>query len=374
MPSTKPNLRLVPMHVCVVPRPSSLKVWGRGYAVVPNNLHSSICSTVLLLAVLAAFYARPNCLDVPIPPILYGSFFALLIIEVATAIDETIILSISSRGTITDDTLRRKVEWYVYARILLGFADLGALVACTFAVVSPSVTDDLDCPGGGAGYTVALRLSQAVVIIRWVILVAFVIKGLYYVDPLGCCTPGLIQYLTFLDSSDDKGTVPSPTNEKDEVADQGISPFGLTNAHVEMPTSPGNRKRYWSRARRISSRAIDPSTIPVEHLQRIASGVHNSNVSQGNMLRRLRAVFCCLGVGGHRSRGTALEDVAKALYTLFHGENIVLSDIISGLILLHKDQERKLKGGGRNTLTEKFREVRLTCRQMLSLEGKSALP
>ncbi len=295
-----------------------------------------------------------------LPPILYGSFFALLVIQVATAIGETVILSLSSRGTITITEPRRKLERYIHARVLLGFAELGALIACTFAVSSPSVTDDLDC-SNGSGYSVALRLAQAAVIFQWIIIVSLFIKWMYYVDPLGCCTPGLIQYLTFLDASDDHGSVPSPPTSP---TDQVISPLRLSTAHLDAtnPTTPTTKSSrtpaggYFKAARRIASR-IDISTAQVGQLQRLSSGVHNSNVNRGNVLRRLRALCCCLGVGGHRSRGTALEDVARALYTLFHGTNVVLSDIISGLVLLHKGQERKMSAGGRNALIEKFREV-----------------
>lgn len=88
-----------------------------------------------------------------------------------------------------------------------------------------------------------------------------------------------------------------------------------------------------------------------------ATKVHNDSVNRRKYERKLRALFCCLGVKGHRSRGVALGDAARGLYTVFSETDIVLSDVIAGFSLLREHQLRKMKEGGELALTKKFRMV-----------------
>ena len=85
--------------------------------------------------------------------------------------------------------------------------------------------------------------------------------------------------------------------------------------------------------------------------------IHNDSINRKKIERKLRAIFCCLGVKGQKARGVALEDVARGLYTVFSEMNIVLSDVIAGFSLLRKSQLKIKKERGELALIKKFRTV-----------------
>ena len=273
-------------------------------------------------------------------------------------------MSISRRGTIWNSKPRRMIAKYIYVRIILAISELLTVIVCSVAVYDPAVTDQLieEC----SGYKKAILSAQVLVAFLWLILLLFVIKGLLFVDPLGLFTPGLLQHLSFLDTTDNVGDLPSPDSGESK---QSTSPdFMLKEPSLTTADTLQVSFHYLHRAKRISSR-ID--SLPLQSLQRQYSKVYRSNVGQRGLIRRLQAICCCLGVGGHRSRGNALEDVAKALYAMldFEDVDLVLSDVISGLVLLNKDQKKKKKRRPMS-LVERFREVGLMAGETHVLSGE----
>ena len=118
------------------------------------------------------------------------------------------------------------------------------------------------------------------------------------------------------------------------------------------PLMLANEVNIWTKKRPIIFRLN-------EHDLGKVTQVHNDSVSRQNYERRLRAIFCCLGVKGHKARGAALEDVARGLYTVFSETDVVLSDVIAGFALLRNHQREQKKKGGEIALTRKFRMVSL---------------
>lgn len=58
--------------------------------------------------------------------------------------------------------------------------------------------------------------------------------------------------------------------------------------------------------------------------------------------RRFKALCCCFKTGGNRSSSLAMHDAAKALHTMFGDLDLVPSDVVAGLVLLHRDQKKKM--------------------------------
>ena len=177
---------------------------------------------------------------------------------------------------------RRRLATILYIRIVLFCIEVFVLVIPTYASYS-SVAGDVNCSELQEG---PLIYAKVITAILWVTLLIFGVVFLFFVDPIGCFTSGLLQRLDFLDSMDDK--------EKGAAKE--------LNQHFKL---------------------------------------HRSHSGQRNILRRLSALCCCLGLKGHRSRGTALEEISKAMHTLFKDVDIVPSDFLCGLILVNKDQKRK---------------------------------
>ena len=94
-------------------------------------------------------------------------------------------------------------------------------------------------------------------------------------------------------------------------------------------------------------------------LESVDSTDSNEESTRQKYERKLRTLFCCLGVRGRKS--VPLADVARGLYLMFSDIDVVLSDVIAGLSLLRRHQIcQKETEGGEIALCKKFRVVRLS--------------
>ena len=324
------------------------------------------------MAALASLYISPECSDEQgLPPLLYYSFFALLTVEIGTVIDETIIMSISYRGQIWDTHKRdTQLPKYLYIRLALLFLEFITVIVCSIATFNPDLISVLNCNS----YHVAVALAQASSVIILVKCFGSVVRLCVFIDPCGLFTPGLLQHLSFLDTVDDVGE--TPTSFMRQRSDSWLKSFLHLNKPVPNPFHTTNSVRagrivtsdvnFWQHQMNISQTVR--GGITPDELSRQVSQYHSDYIGLRRIERRLRVVFCCLGVGGHRSRGIALQDIARALYTLFdfkeEGEKedvkLVLSDVIAGFKLVNYYQRNKitrLEKGER--LEDKFRMVRI---------------
>lgn len=276
---------------------------------------------------------------------LYAPLLTLLAIKTAIQLNEALILIASSQGTIvthlSSDPRRNAITKVIYIRLFLALCELAALVSAMTGVFHPSVTSISRDQCGE--FALGLSISQAVVV--WLALgyLLFLVKSMYCIDPLGCFSPGLLEYLPLFDQSDKRGSmIGSPTlNEAIPLhknADSTYTDIPISD-RLHIWTKPGGRL----------------STKSVEQIERQCSQVHNNQLSTRKMERRLKAICCCLGVKGQKSRGLALEEVARGFYTLFGGTDVTMTDVIAGFILT-KQQQRKLIREG-TSLTDKFRRV-----------------
>ena len=250
------------------------------------------------------------------PPWLYGTLFATLLLEFAVVIDDAIIMSKSCRGQIDhsrepkpeevmlyklnkditggekqrwldpDDTSPRKpLKRYLFLRFVLFILEIVLSGLYGYACWSLAVTEQLlDCKK----FRGPIYFARAVAVSWWVVIIISSVMWAIFLDPVGMCTPGLLDHLDFLDGDD----------------------VGMD------PTKP--------------------------HLFRY----HRARVGSKRIKRRFKTLFCCcLGSKGHRERGLALEDAARAMQSIFNDVDLVGSDLVAGLILLNRDQKQKKRRG-----------------------------
>lgn len=263
-----------------------------------------------------------NCEDYPndrIHPFLYGSLLAFVLLEFIVIINETLIFSRSIRGTILNVDKRKGLATLVIIRIFTYFLEFGLFAACLAAVFGPAATS-LECPEYHDG---PLVFAQVVVVLMITLLIVYAIGFLIYLDPLGVCfTPPRLRDMAHLSElgNDDIDTIDSDT-------------------------------RKYMKRKKIGK-------------------LHRNHIGAGKIIQKIKGLLCCIHPGRHRSRSTALQQMANALYTVFSNDkNLVVSDVIAGLILVSRDQ--KTKGEGCPTcrnceeycscLTEDFRKVRSLC-------------
>ena len=315
-----------------------------------------LCSLSLICSALIAFFYVPASLllsntpcsnTATYSPLLYAPLFSLAAVEVWLLLNEGLIIVVSAQGPILKETKsylfrQKSMPHLIYARIFCAILELLAIVASLVGLFHPlsiSVFDECTV------LKPRLYFARAVIIFQAVSYLFFLVKVCLYTDPLGLSTPGLLERITLLDNSDGRGSVLiSPSEEFD-----GDDPHGNSRVTTIPTTTEVN---VWTHRKSVFNRL---NSNDIDHVTK----VHNDNINRKKYERKLRALFCCLGVKGQRSRGVALEDVARGLYTVFSETDIVLSDVIAGFSLLREYQRSKKREGGEIALTKKFRMVSL---------------
>lgn len=276
-------------------------------------------------------------LQCSIPPLVYGSLLAVSAVQVLFLLSEGAILVQSGRGSIWKNTDPRKhITKFIFIRALIAILEFCGLIVASIAVWLHSPSKALlACPSTST----ALHITRAVVIFMWIVYLCFLLKVLFYIDPIGCFSPGLLEHISFLDDEHEQVT---------EETDNGCVTMATRGEDVLLT----KQVSYWVSAREQRLRRVSNGRRGGKvNAERVA--VQTTAVNQSKIRRRLGALFCCLCIQDKRSVGVALEEVARGFYTIFGDtENqVVLTDIIAGLRLVHHDQKNN------PNLAEKFRKV-----------------
>ena len=241
-----------------------------------------------------------------VPPFLYGSLLALVTLEVVIMINEVVIFSISSRGAIRDSKRRKSLPVFLFVRVILFVVEVAMVIVCLFAVFSPSVSGQLDCKEIQNG---PLTFARVLLIMLLVLLAIYTVGFLVFIDACNCLTPRFLKDMTHLNV----------------VGGDGIHDDNLSEEERKTLAEYGTGK------------------------------FHRSKVGKGKIIRRMWALLLCQRSSGHRSRSIALRDLAKAIYTVFSDSDVVVSDLLAGLILVNRDQKKKQKEC--KCLVSEFRDV-----------------
>jgi len=254
----------------------------------------------------------------PRKKIVFAFIFSQIALQALIIISEGSIGFISGRGTITNSKPRRLLPHFLRVRaILYGVEILDCAFGC-YVAWSPYIQDHIDCERSN-------RVSQAIeayVISVIVILVIIAVLFMVYFDPLGLQTPSLLKELHVSDQ-----------DEHDGVDDDVI---------VEVKKV--HRKRYGNK------------TIMVNQKQ-VGKRLYSAS-SRQQWFRRTRVLCCCTGGNNSRSKVQALEDIAHAMATMFDGVEIVPTDFVAALMLVHRDQKEQIsKSQGSCDLGAQLRSV-----------------
>ena len=245
------------------------------------------------------FIGPPECLDdngngESIPPFLYGSLFAFVIVLTLSILNENIIFSISIKGNIMDTRNKRKylIYWLFLRVVLISIETIGILV-CMIAVFGPApyAAGALVCEEYHDG---PLVFAKVIVVVMLVTQLVYTIGFFIFMDPLGiCCSPSIMQ-------------------------DMNRSENYATKSRKEME----EEENSYAKNDRLG------------HL-------HRSSFGYRKVFGKVKGILCCLDANGNRSRKTAMQEMALALHTLFSEDNWVPSDLVAGLIMVSRYQRSK---------------------------------
>lgn len=289
-----------------------------------------------------------SCFQITYSPLLYIPLFSLAVVLVCFIFNEGIIIALSAQGPIFKKTRtfrqrQKYMPYLIYLRIVMAVLELLAIIASLVAVFHPlSTSFTYEC----IPLRPRLKFARAVVLLQVVSYVLFLVKVCIYTDPLGCFTPGLLERLTLLDDTDARGSLlVAPAEQSAEYAQQ----VAMKKRVSVDENSAAAEVNVWRKRNNIFN-------IKSDDIEKVTQ-VHNNTITLTKIERKLRALLCCLGVKGQRSRGVALEDLARGLYTVFSETDMVLSDVIAGFSLLREHQQKKRGDGDDTELIRKFRMV-----------------
>jgi len=260
------------------------------------RLGGLIAFTIIVLVVRDCFSEEA------VKKIVFTFVFSQIGIQACVLVSETLIGFISSRGTINYAHPRRHLPHILRLRAFLYFVEVIAIAFGGYVAWSPYIRDNIDCNREDR----VRQAIQAYVISVIVVLAIIGILFMIYFDPLGLQTPSLLTELRV------------SHNDEDE-----------TDHDVVVEVKKVCRKR------------IGGKTIKVD-ANKVGKRLYSSN-AWNHWTRRVRALCCCIGGGNNRSKVQALEDIAHAMATMFDGVDVVLSDFVAALMLVHRDQKKQLK-------------------------------
>ncbi|XP_065890024.1 diacylglycerol lipase-beta-like isoform X2 [Dysidea avara] len=225
--------------------------------------------------------------------------FSQIFIQTCVLVSDALIGFVSSRGTINNSRPRRHLPHFLRLRAFLYFVEVLGIAFGGYVAWNPYIHDHIDCVR-------ANRVKQAIeayVISVIVVLTIIIILFLVYFDPLGLQTPSLLKELHIIHDDDDD----------DKSVNITVNKFGQKQCKGE-----------------------DDSTAANEN------GRSYSASSRMQWARRVRMFCCCVSGRNNRAKVKAMEDIAHAMATMFDKVDIVLSDFVVALMLVHRDQKIKV--------------------------------
>ena len=261
---------------------------------------SAYCRLGGLITFTILVLVRRDCFpEGPRQKLVFAFIFSQIALQALVIIAEGLVGLISSRGTISNPRPRRFLPHFLRLRAVLYAVEiLGCAFGC-YVAWSPYIQDNIDCER-------ANRVSQALqayVISVIVVLVVIAVLFMVYFDPLGLQTPSLLR-------------------ELHHVHDEAEEDVVIEVKRVQ-------RKRYGNK------------TIKVDQ-EKVGKRLYSAS-SRQQWTRRVRVLCCCTGGNNNRSKVQALEDIAHAMATMFDGVEIVPTDFVAALMLVHRDQKQQLK-------------------------------
>ena len=228
--------------------------------------------------------------------VVFTFIFSQIATHVLVIISEVLVAFVSSRGTINNDRPRRFLPYFLCIRAILYALEILNIVFGGYVAWSPYIQDHIRCEHSDrASYTIA-AYEISLIVVHVIIAVLFMI----YFDPLGLKTPSLLKELDIVGDND---------NDDDIM-------FELVKVHHNKQGGKVHKVVERKRMYRASART--------------------------RWTQRVRVLCCCAGAN-NRAKRQALEDIAHAMATIFDGVEMVTTDFIAALMLVHRDQKEQIK-------------------------------
>ena len=108
-----------------------------------------------------------------------------MVIQFAGIINDTIIILISTRGSLRDFSPRKIVEFFIYIAWTIYLIEILWDTYSTYTVFSPPVVDEehTNC----TSYSTSLAIFRAVVLSHWGLEIILLAVFVFLLDPLNCC-------------------------------------------------------------------------------------------------------------------------------------------------------------------------------------------
>ena len=244
---------------------------------------------------------------------MYIFIFSQIGMQALTIVSEALIAFVSSRGTITNEEPRRFLPHFLRIRAFLYVLEILSIILGGYIAWSPYIQDHIHCERSN-------RVSQAIeayVISVIVVHVLIAILFMIYFDPLGLQTPSLLKELFADDNSDG-------ASGKKRYDDKLNKKKGLYRTSTW---------RLWG--------------------------------------RRAKLLCCCVRGNNNTSKAQALDDIAHAMATMFDDVEIVPTDFIAGLMLVHRDQKEQMNKDPECDLGDQLKRVSESIRQLGSFTLRS---
>ena len=239
-----------------------------------------------MIAFALAVLVQRDCFpDGPRKEVVFAFIYSQIVTQTLVVISEILVAFVSSRGTINNDKPRRLLPHFLRIRALLYALEILGIVFGGYVAWSPYIQDHITCERSN-------RVSQAIeayeislIVVHVIIAVLFMI----YFDPLGLQTPSLLKELRVFtddDVDDDDDDIGGEYDNKKK---------GLYRTHTW---------KLWG--------------------------------------QRAKLLCCCVRGNNNTSKAQALEDIAHAMATMFDDVEIVPTDFVASLIMVHRDQKEQL--------------------------------
>ena len=260
--------------------------------------------------------------------------FGELLLEFFEMVVNCLILVVSASGTLQENKMRaQRIRVLLYIRVALFLPEVCFSVFGLAVAFHPKLSKQ---PGCAANYI--FQLLEAYSIVTTAVTVLKTVFYTMFMDPLGCCSPGPIRYVSDIHyNAEAKGSAST------EVAARGLT--RQTESTVSITMNGGVRRIIYGRSRRTTRSDSQ-------------QGLYNRRTTQlwQNRINKLACGSLTGSLSGHWNVKSSVHEVAKVLSVFFENTNYTLSDLTTATVLVIREQKILSRTPQRNA-----RKVRPRC-------------
>ena len=261
--------------------------------------------------------------------------FGELLLEFCEMVVNCLILVVSASGTLQVNKKRsQKISVLLYIRVALFLPEVCSSVFGLVVAFHPQLSKQ---PGCAANHI--FQLLAAYSIVTTVLMVVKIVFYTIFMDPLGCCSPGPIGYVSEMKYN------PQVKNSGSPDARQARGLKRQTESTASITIDEGFRTIIHGK-RRTTTRRDTQHTL------------YNRRTTQlwQNRIDKLT----CGSMSGHGNHvRSSVREVAKLFSIFFENTNYTLSDLTTAIALVNREQKDLSRRG--HLMQRGVRKVRQVC-------------